>query len=222
VAVSYLFSTWMFKTIAVNNQRLATEQEMRAVYEERERLAKELHDNIAQTLFLLKVDLKKGKIAEAKGLVNSIDANVRQAIFNLRMNPAERISFSTRVENWLNEWSTVSGIDSKASIQLKEGYFSPGEEVQLFGILQEAFANIRKHSDALRAVLVIHISPTGWEMTIEDDGKGFSVNDIKLTQYGLVMLKERVEKINAVIDISSDSNQGTRITVKGSGKSGSL
>lgn len=60
--ISYVFTTWMFKNIEENNQRLTAEREMRAVYEERERLAKELHDNIAQTLFLLKVNLKKGKL----------------------------------------------------------------------------------------------------------------------------------------------------------------
>ncbi|MEH7501242.1 ATP-binding protein [Neobacillus drentensis] len=222
LAVSFFFTSWMFKAIEQKNHRLAAETEMRAIYEERERLAKELHDNIAQTLFLLKVNLKKGKIDEAKGLVNSIDSNVRQAIYNLRMNPSEMISFPKRVENWLNEWSTVSGIETKVAIHLMEGYFSSAEEVQLFGIIQEAFSNIRKHSHATSSKISIHIIPNGWEMTIEDNGRGFSTSDIKLNQYGLVMLKERVEKIDAVIDISPERNHGTRITVEGRGKNGSL
>lgn len=216
--ISYAFSTWMFKTIADKNHRLATEREMRAIYEERERLAKELHDNIAQTLFLLKVDLRKGKITEANGLVDSINANVRQAIYNLRMNPSERILFPERVENWLEEWSTVTGIEANASIQIPEGYFSPSEEVQLFGIIQEALTNIRKHSEAKCAELSLGIYPKGWELTIEDDGIGFSTKEIGINQYGLVMLNERVEKMEAVIDISSERNKGTKIRIKGSGK----
>lgn len=218
LVVSYGFSTWMFKVIEEKNHRLTTEREMRAVYEERERLAKELHDNIAQTLFLLKVNLKKGKINEASGLVNSIEANVRQAIYNLRVNPLELITFPKRVENWLNEWGTVSGIETKVSIQLTEGYFTPSEEVQLFGIIQEAFMNIRKHSGAETAGLLFQIVPNGWEMIIEDDGKGFANNERKPNQYGLVMLKERVEKMNAVLHIASEKNHGTKIMVKGSGK----
>jgi signal transduction histidine kinase len=218
LAVSYVFSTWMFKVIEEKNQRLANEREMRAIYEERERLAKELHDNIAQTLFLLKVNLKKGKINEANGLVGSIDSHVRQAIYNLRMNPTDMISFSKRVEHWLNEWNTVSGIEMKVSIQLVEGYFTPSEEVQLFGIVQEAFTNIRKHSKAKTATLSLHTSNDGWEMSIEDDGIGFSPKDVKFNQYGLVMLKERVHKIGAVIDIHSEGNKGTRIHIKGRGK----
>lgn len=218
LAVSYVFSTWLFKMIDEKNQRLATEREMRAIYEERERLAKELHDNIAQTLFLLKVNLKKGKINEANGLVNSIDSHVRQAIYNLRMNPTDMMSFPKRVENWLNEWSTVSGIEARVSVQMEEGYFTPSEEVQLFGIVQEAFTNIRKHSKAKTAIFTLSTSHDGWEMSIEDDGIGFSPIDVPFNQYGLVMLKERVHKIDAVIDIHSESKRGTKIVIKGRGK----
>lgn len=221
LAISYVFSTWMFKMIQEKNHRLADEREMRAIYEERERLAKELHDNIAQTLFLLKVNLKKGKIDEAKGLVNSIDSNVRQAIYNLRINPSEMISFPMRIENWLDDWSTVTGIETTVSLQIAKGYFSASEEVQIFGIIQEAFANIRKHSGAKNARLSLSNTPEGWEMIIADNGRGFSPKDIKINKYGLVMLKERVEKIEAVIEISSD-HHGTKILIQGSGKHDAL
>lgn len=222
LVIFYVFATWMFKTIEEKNQRIAQEREMRAVYEERERLAKELHDNIAQTLFLLKVNLKKGKINDASALVNSIDANVRQAIYNLRMSPEELISFSNRVEKWLDDWSTVSGIEPKLTIQLPEGYFSPSEEVQLFGIIQEAFTNIRKHSGAATATLRLHTGPSGWEMMIEDDGKGFSQTETSSTQYGLAMLRERAQKMNGVVEITSKKYKGTKIMVKGSGENGSV
>lgn len=213
--VSYIFSTWMFKTIEEKNHRISSEREMRVVYEERERLAKELHDNIAQTLFLLKVNLKKGKLNNAQGLVNSIDSNLRQAIYNLRASPSEHISLSTRIENWLNDWSTVSGIDLKVSIDLDEGYYTPAEEVQVFSIIQEAFTNIRKHSNADCASLLFRTNQKKWELIIKDNGRGFSINEIPLNKYGLVMLKERVHKIGATVDISSERAYGTNIIIKG-------
>jgi signal transduction histidine kinase len=222
LVIFYVFATWMFKTIEEKNHRIAQEREMRAVYEERERLAKELHDNIAQTLFLLKVNLKKGKLHEASALVNSIDANVRQAIYNLRMSPEDLVSFSKRVEKWLDDWSTVSGIETKLVIHLPEGSFSPSEEVQLFGIVQEAFTNIRKHSGASAAALLLEVDSDGWKMTIEDNGKGFSPPETSSTQYGLTMLRERAQKMDARVEITSEPNKGTTITVKGSGKNGSL
>jgi signal transduction histidine kinase len=214
--VSYIFSNWMFKAIEEKNHRISSEREMRAIYEERERLAKELHDNIAQTLFLLKVNLKKGKLTESQNLVNSIDSNLRQAIYNLRTSPSERISFSKRVENWLDDWSTVSGIDVKITIEMDEGFFSPAVEIQLFSIIQEAFTNIRKHSHAEGATLFFHTTRNTWELIIKDNGRGFSTNEKPLNKYGLVMLKERAHKIGASIDISSESDFGTKLTIKGS------
>lgn len=213
--VSYTFSSWMFRTIEDKNHRISTEREIRAIYEERERLAKELHDNIAQTLFLLKVNLKKGKLNDAQGLVNSIDSNLRQAIYNLRTNPSEHITLSARIENWLDDWNTVSGIDLKVSINVNEIHFSPAEKVQLFGLIQEAFTNIRKHSDAESASLYFHTYPNKWELLIEDNGKGFSANETPPNKYGLIMMKERINKIGATIDFSSVKNQGSRIIIKG-------
>ncbi|WML44849.1 sensor histidine kinase [Neobacillus sp. PS3-40] len=214
--VSYIFSNWMFKMIEEKNHRISSEREMRAIYEERERLAKELHDNIAQTLFLLNVNLKKGKLNDAQGLVNSIDSNLRQAIYNLRTSPSEHVSLSPRLESWLDDWSTVSGIDLIVSIDLDEDYFTPAEEVQIFSIIQEAFTNIRKHSNADHASLLFHTNLKKWELIIEDNGRGFLINEIPLNKYGLVMLKERVHKIGATIDISSEKDNGTNIIIKGS------
>lgn len=213
--VSFAFSNWMFKTIKEQNHRISSEREIRVIYEERERLAKELHDNIAQTLFLLKVNLKKGKLDDAQGLVNSIDSNLRQAIYNLRTSPTEHVTLSKRIENWLDDWNTVSGIDLILSITINENYFTPAEEVQLFSLIQEAFTNIRKHSDAKKASLLFETRPNEWKLIIEDNGKGYSENEISANKYGLLMMKETVSKLGAAIDISSEKNLGSKISIKG-------
>lgn len=213
--ISYTFASWMFKTIEMKNQRITKEREMRAIYEERERLAKELHDSIAQTLFLLKVYLKKGKSEEADSLVNSIDTQLRQAIFNLRMNPAEQVNLSNRIQNWLEDWITVSGIDIDSDIRVNDGYFTPAEEVQLFGVVQEAFINIRKHSEANSVIFKFHTSNNKWVLIIEDNGRGFNIDEIGSNQYGLAMLKERSEKLNCSLEIDTKVNQGTKIILRG-------
>jgi nitrate/nitrite-specific signal transduction histidine kinase len=213
--ISYAFASWMFKTIGLKNQRITNEREMRAIYEERERLAKELHDSIAQTLFLLKVYLKKGKNEEAASLVNSIDTQLRQAIFNLRMNPTEHVHFSNRLHNWLEDWITVSGIDIDSDIQLKDGYFTTAEEVQLFGVVQEALINIRKHSEANTVIFKFHTLNNEWELIIEDNGRGFNINEIGSKHYGLAMLKERSEKVNGCLELNTQLNRGTKIILRG-------
>lgn len=216
--ISYAFASWMFSTIEKKNQKITKEREMRALYEERERLAKELHDSIAQTLFLLKVHLKKGKIKEADSLLQSIDTQLRQAIFNLRMDPAEYINFSNRIQNWLEDWCTVSGIDIETNISLIDTYFTPAEEVQLFGVIQETFTNIRKHSGANFVLFKLDISNTGWEMKIEDNGRGFNFTEIGSNQYGIAMLKERSDKLEAYFKIDTELNHGTKIILRGNKK----
>jgi signal transduction histidine kinase len=213
--ISYAFATWMVNTIKKKNQRITIESEMRAIYEERERLAKELHDSIAQTLFLLKVYLKKGKVDEAGSLVNSIDTQLRQAIFNLRMNPTEQGKFSNRIENWIEDWSMISGIDTEFDININDHYFTPAEEVQLFGVVQEAFTNIRKHSEASGVFFKFHTHYQDWEMSIEDNGIGFISTNIGSKNYGLSMLKERSVKLNAAIEINSKVDHGTKISLRG-------
>lgn len=215
LVISYAFATWMFRTIERKNQRITTEREIGAIYEERERLARELHDSIAQTLFLLKVHLKKGKIEEACSLVNSIDTHLRQAIFNLRINQKENLSFSNRIENWLNDWNTVSGIEVNTEIYFPEGYFSPAQEIQLFGIIQEAFANIRKHSDANTVFFKLNIGRNVWELIIEDNGTGFDTEETQPNKYGLKMLKERAQKLNSSFEILSEKNVGTKLLLRG-------
>ncbi|MEQ2527319.1 sensor histidine kinase [Robertmurraya yapensis] len=216
--ISYIFATWMFKTIEIKNQRITKEREMRVIYEERERLAKELHDSIAQTLFLLRVHMKKGKHKEADSLVNSIDTQLRQAIFNLRMNPDEQIHFTNRIDNWFEEWTAVSGIDIETDIHFIDKYFTPADEIQLFGIIQEAFMNIRKHSSADSVCFKLDVRNDEWEMSIEDNGCGFDYAKIGSKQYGLSMVKERAEKLGAQIEFDTALNRGTKIKLRGNKK----
>lgn len=165
--------------------------------------------------FLLKVHLKKGKIDEASSLVNSIDTHLRQAIFNLRINPKENLSFSNRIENWLNDWSTVSGIDVNTEIQFMINYFSPTEEIQLFGVIQEAFANIRKHSEANSVYFKLMTNRHDWVMIIDDNGIGFDTEEIQQNKYGITMLKERAQKLNSTYELSSTKNIGTKLLLRG-------
>lgn len=213
--ISYGFALLIFHTIEKKNKRITNEREMRAVYEERERLAKELHDSIAQTLFLLKVHLKKGKVDEAGALVSSIDTQLRQAIFNLRMSPEEHVSFSKRIENWLEDWSTLSGIDIDSDIRLMEHFFTAAEEIQLFGVVQEAFTNIRKHSEAAYVFFQFLTHEKEWEMRVEDNGTGFDLAEIAANKYGLAMLKERAERLGAFFEIDANPGRGTNIILRG-------
>jgi len=214
--LSYLFATWMFKKIERMNERLAAAQTQRAVFEERERLASELHDNIAQTLFFLNVKLKKGDLDEARAAVAEIDQNLRQAIFNLRSKPEEAGSLPARLHKWLTEWQTVAGIEVAEDIRVDEQYFSVSEEVLLFGIVQEAFTNIRKHARATRTEIRFVTAPQEWSLTIKDNGEGLPAAASPIgNTYGLTLINERVKGIGASIALSSAEGQGTTVFIQG-------
>ncbi len=210
--LSLLYASWMFRTIRRINDRLVQEQAKRAVYEERERLARELHDGIAQTLFFLNVKLRQGNYDEARTAVSAIDNQVRQAIFNLRSSPEEGVSLSLRLNKWLSEWSTLTGVEVNRRISLPDKYFSPAEEVQLFAIVQEAFANIRKHAQARSASIALESFPAGgWRLVIADDGIGLSAADTDNHKYGLKMMRERAAQLGADFHLEGRTPGGTTI-----------
>jgi nitrate/nitrite-specific signal transduction histidine kinase len=216
--LSFFFSAWVFRTIRKINDRLVAEQARRAVYEERERLARELHDGIAQSLFFLNVKLKQGKFEEARKSVVEIDKHVRQAIFNLRSLPDESISLTKRLETWISEWSAFSGVEVAQSIDVPDGLFQPSEEVQLFAIVQEAFSNIQKHAHATRVDVSFTLQADGkWNLCISDNGVGIGDQPEGFSKYGLVMMRERAGQLGATLEIRNRVTGGTEILLIGQG-----
>ncbi|WP_282941196.1 ATP-binding protein [Paenibacillus sp. RC67] len=220
--LSYLFATWMFQSINRISERLSAEQSKRAVYEERERLAQELHDNIAQILFFLNVQLSKGQLQEARSAVSEIDHHLRQAIFNLRTTPEEGATFASRLTTWIEEWSGITGIAVEQSIVLTQQDFSPSAEVKLFAIIREAFTNIRKHSEADHASIELGTTGSGeeWKLCIRDNGMGMDTDQLEASskRYGLTLMRKHAEELEAQLTLQSSAQTGTILTVSGSAK----
>lgn len=199
--LSYLFASWMFQSIERSNEKVTLGEARRAVYEERERLARELHDDLAQTLFFLNVKLKQGNLEDAKAAVSEIDNSLRQAIFNLRTPPEEGSNFGQRIHKFLENWQLVTGIELQEKLSIEEHSFSSGEEVQLFGIIQEAFTNIRKHSVATEASIVLDANPKAWRLHITDNGQGMPLETAKSKKYGIELMQKRAADLEASFEL---------------------
>lgn len=211
--LSLLFSIWMFRTIKAMNDKLVSEQSKRAVYEERERLARELHDGIAQSIFFMNIKLKQGDTEAASRALTTIDNHVRQAIFNLRSDPEIVDSFNSRVTKWLSEWSSVTGIEAEEDILIPNSFFTTKEEIQVFAIIQEAFANIRKHSEATKAIITIKTNEDRWQLKIIDNGRGMKGSKTSDRNYGLSMMQERAKQLDAILEIVKAQTSGTEVIV---------
>lgn len=195
--LSFIYASWMFRTIESINRRLAEERATIAVYEERERLARVLHDSIAQTLFFLNIKLQQGQMEEARFAVSEIDHQVRQVIFNLRSLPEEGASLNTRLGRWLEEWAIITGIEIAPEIKIPPAFFSSGEEVLFFGIIQEALTNIQKHAGAKLVEITFNTHGGGWKLRIADDGAGLAAGVNRPKKYGIAMMQERAARLGA-------------------------
>lgn len=212
--LSYMFAAWMFRSIESSNRRLTEVEARRAVYEDRERLARELHDDLAQTLFFLNVKLKQGQIEDAKMAVSEIDNSLRQAIFNLRTTPEESTSFSMRLHKWLGDWHKITGIELQEELTFEKDSFRSSEEVQLFGIIQEAFTNIRKHSAASRASILLMSTNQEWRLVIKDNGIGIAEAYQTHKHYGIDMMRKRAAEMGTQLHLGNRKDQmGTELAV---------
>ena len=208
------------------NADLLEQLEYQAVLEERSRLAREIHDGLAQTLAFLKIEAARMQRYISTGEVRSIDntlqacyqtlseayLDARQAIDNLRRVPDEALS------DWLqttaNEFSTLTGIEVRVSTGELEYSFKPSVKAQVIRIVQEALTNVRKHAQA--STLSISALERDGEVQIEirDNGMGFSPKDVQASQYGLRSMRERADSIGADFQVTSAPGAGTTVRLQ--------
>jgi nitrate/nitrite-specific signal transduction histidine kinase len=215
--------------VAIENARLSRQLRHIAALEEQSRLAREMHDNLAQTLGYLKVKasiiddlLSRGQINQAhdglqefKKVTNVVYTDVREGIFNLRTAASPRVKLLPALQDYLIEYQTHYDMEIHMVIEDDDSCeFSPEVANQLLRIIQEALFNVRKHAGA-SSVLVRcrHDYDQVW-ITIEDDGRGFDLDQITGAEgqrYGLQIMRERAESVGGHIMIHALPGQGTRV-----------
>ncbi len=216
-------------TLAVRNARAYLYSEELAIFDERNRIAREIHDGIAQSLAFtaMKLDLAKrllerepervrSELETAKTTLREQIKEVRRSIFALRPIDLERLGFLETVRQYVKDFGEQN--DVKTTLELHgEPKLSPTNEAVMFRILQESLNNIAKHSRAKNASVLLETAGEGVRLTVQDDGVGFDPMALtgRVTTaggLGLVQMRERVEARGGHFEYSSASGQGTRIT----------
>ncbi|MFQ5830679.1 MAG: ATP-binding protein [Candidatus Methylomirabilia bacterium] len=210
--------------VAIENARLYTQAQTAAVLEERERLAREMHDGLAQALglILLKARADAGSARQTFNEIESIAQRayqeVRQAIFGLRMMVTRQLGLIPTLGEYLHDFSVESGlpvdlrVDGQGEVRL-----APDAEIQLVRILQEALANSRKHSSAARAWVTMVTGPDRLEVEIGDDGRGFDAtagSSGGRRGFGLQTMQERARSAGGDLEIRSAPGRGTTVRVR--------
>lgn len=214
-------------------QEILRQQRALAIMEERERLARELHDSLGQILGYANTQtqaaremLSKDQITVAdtylKRLVEVVQdahADVREYILSLQANPLKEEGLLPALETYLQQFSRHNGINTEliASDELAAIEFGSNVEIQLMRIIQEAVTNIRKHADAQHVRITFEIDNGQAQVTIEDDGCGFDLDQTSSNggrHFGLRIMQDRAKEIGGNIRVQSNPEQGTTVQVQ--------
>jgi two-component system, NarL family, nitrate/nitrite sensor histidine kinase NarX len=214
--------------LLVENERLVRSMEYKAVIQERTRLAREIHDGLAQTLAYLKLQAGQMQSYLAQGDLGRLSQvlkdnyqalaeaylDTRQAIDNLRITPQD--GFSAWLERILDEFAASTQIGTEIMIEPAAAVRAetiPLEiQAQLIRIVQESLSNVRKHARARQVTAALRQWHNDLVIEVRDDGLGFEAGDIpEISRHGLRGMRERAEMIGADFQVISQEHRGTTV-----------
>jgi signal transduction histidine kinase len=205
--------------------RLRAAEADRAALEERARVSRELHDGLAQDLWLAK--LKAGRLAllpglasEAADLCRELDAAIdaglteaRQAVLALRYPADPSAAFPELVTRYVEDFADQFGVLAEVECDASFPALPPRSEAELVRITQEALNNVRRHADATVITVRASAGATSLTLAIEDNGRGFDPTTLG-EGFGLASMRERAELIGGRLKIESRPHDGTRVLVE--------
>jgi signal transduction histidine kinase len=197
--------------------------------EERERLALEFHDGLAQNLAdiikrlelcerLLKIDPGRAfeELKILRGNTKDILDKTRQVIFDLKTSEDDEFDLSDKLASYVKDYERVNGIRVKLNISGPLNNIPYLKAKSIFYIISEAFTNIKKHSQAGEAELsLISNGSNNLRIDIKDYGKGFDVNEVGIAnagKWGLMNMRQRAVSLGGILAIHSRPNKGTEIS----------
>jgi signal transduction histidine kinase len=216
-------------SLAVRNARAYLQSEELAIAEERARIAREIHDGVAQSLAssalkldlvsrLIRTDLPKAELElkETKHKLREMIREVRRSIFALRPIDLERHGFIETIRRYCADYGQQNDVHVELDIQEMPQLTIMSEAV-LFRIFQESMNNVAKHAGASRVKISLGTAPGGQGfVSVEDNGKGFDLSEVsdRVTSaggLGLKQMKERLESRGGTFNIITAPNQGTKV-----------
>ncbi len=209
------------------NAELHQQARQHAVDEERQRLARELHDSISQQLFAIMmtmagcariIDKDPEKAKKQFSIIEDIaaqaQAEMRALLLHLRPVQLEGKHISEALRELLTELKAKHAIDYIWEIEDIDEV-PVGFDEQIFRIAQEALSNALRHSQAPRIMLTLKQHNSGIIMRIMDNGKGFDLHSARSnSSMGLSNIKERTESMGGVLDLISAEGKGTTMEVR--------
>jgi signal transduction histidine kinase len=211
--------------VAIQNARLHQEVQNVATIQERQRLARELHDSVTQALFSSTVmadsalrqwdinpDKAQGLLKQVLNLTSAALAEMRILLLELRPQALVQVTLNQLIEQLARALQGRRQIE----VNLKNETLPPlpsDVKLALYRVLQEVTNNIIKHSDANKVDIIIQNLENEMKILVSDNGHGFDIDKRSPNSLGLGIMRERAEMVGAELDINSATGQGTQVII---------
>ena len=208
----------------VELERLRDAEVNRALLEERARLAREVHDGLAQDLWYAR--LKQGRLAQlltgeeeqalAADVMGAIDSSIaesRQTVMAMRAGSTDAPLLDV-VERYVEDFGDRFALDARFdSAEGAAPALPPRTQAEVLRIVQEALNNVRKHADATVVRVNAAVAQGGLEISVTDNGRGFDPESVT-SGFGLTGMRERAELVGAQLDFRSEPSNGTTVRLR--------
>ncbi len=212
--------------LAIESARFSEQAQQAAALEERQRLARDLHDAVTQTLFSASMiadvlprlwernpDEAQRRLAELRQLTRGALAEMRTLLLELRPSALRDANLGDVLQQ-LGEAVTGRARLPVTVTVTGEERLPPDVRVALYRIAQEAMHNVIKHASAQQVAVELHQTPEEVTLRICDDGRGFDAARVDGGHFGLRIMHERAEAAGAALQVASQPDHGTTITVR--------
>lgn len=209
-------------------QQLLVERQELAASQERNRLARDLHDSIKQHVFAVSMQIATARhhlrenfsvdqvdriLENTEYLLGDIRQELTSVIYRLKLfSINKKNTFFDDLSYHLREWASQAGIQLVLDIQ-STIEVSQGAEEEFYYIFQEAMSNVLRHSKAKKVEISILQDHSNIFISISDDGIGFNFQEQRKKGLGLCNIQERIESLGGKFEVISQPNEGTRLVI---------
>lgn len=194
---------------------------------ERQRIARELHDELGQRLMALKLELStlpdatgQSTVAERKrtmmDMLDDTVASVRRIAIGLRPPMLDDLGLNAAIEWLVGEFRQRHAIQIDLAMKPLQAGVPPDVAITLYRILQEALTNIARHAGAHQARVSFAQTATGWRLVVQDDGVGFAPTSVPARRgsFGLIGMRERVLLLGGTLTTRNLASGGARLDIR--------
>ena len=214
--------------VAIATARVHERSRELSVVEERNRLARDLHDAVSQTLFSLTLTAEaaaelldrdpaaaRAQLAEVGRLAAEARAEMRSLVFQLRPADLEADGLVATLRKHVEVLDRVHPARVEMVVR-GDGVPDAATQRELYRIAQEALQNALKHSDATRITLELELAGSGGTLAVTDDGAGFDMTDplVRSQHLGLTVMQERARTVGGRLELRSRPGEGTTVRVE--------